>query len=170
MDKNKLLKLLIFIIAPLILLFLVIGFVLSSFFSTPQPDLIQVNSNQNTAPISNKKVNSVPPKLAQKDEKLQREIDALLPLFGMPSVPVFIKDEPITAGAFVQDGVAYNMCDDRKPTIIVKKAFYEKANQKQLVNILKHELVHAWFCRLDIQAGHDERFRKKFKEVGGFGN
>lgn len=170
MDKNKILKLLLFIIAPLILLLLVIGLVLSSFFSLPKTDLVEVKTEKNTTQISNKKTNSNPTKEAIKDEKLQREIDALLPLFGMPSVPVFIKDEPITAGAFVQDGVAYNICEDRKPTIFVKKAFYEKANQKQLVNILKHELVHAWFCRLDIKADHDERFRKKFKEVGGFGN
>ncbi len=90
----------------------------------------------------------------------------------MPSVPIFIKDEPITKnGTNTERGVAYTVCENyENPTIFVKKVFYQKANRKQRVNILKHELTHAWFCRKRISAGHDAGFREKFKHVGGFGN
>lgn len=54
--------------------------------------------------------------------------------------------------------------------IYMKKVFYEKNNQKQIVNILKHELTHAWQCRRGGMRGHDAEFRKKFTEAGGFGN
>ncbi|HVE55833.1 MAG TPA: SprT-like domain-containing protein [Pyrinomonadaceae bacterium] len=105
--------------------------------------------------------------------KLQTETNALLPLFGkMPPVPVFLKDEIINKqGSNTERGVAYAACENKnQPTIFVKKVFFEKANRKQLVNILKHELTHAYFCRQGIQEGHDANFRKKFTEVGGFGN
>ena len=90
----------------------------------------------------------------------------------MPPVPVFIKDEPVLkTGSETQRGVAYTVCGlADKPVIYLKKAFYQRANQIQLTNILKHELVHAWFCRQGLRVGHDERFRKKFAEVGGIGN
>ncbi len=169
MAKNKILKLLLFIFVPLLLLSLIVLLWMRNSNPTPPTDAGKVDESNQSNQSSNKATSSLDKKV-EKDAKLQREVDALLPLFGMPSVAVFIKDEPIIAGAFVQAGVAYNICDDRKPTIIVKKAFYEKANQKQLVNILKHELVHAWFCRLDVKAEHGERFRTKFREVGGFGN
>lgn len=109
----------------------------------------------------------------ERSAKLQTETDALLPLFGkMPPVPVFLKDEIINKqGSNIERGVAYTACENKnQPTIFVKKVFFEKANKKQLVNILKHELTHAYFCRQEVQEGHDARFRKKFTEVGGFGN
>ena len=105
--------------------------------------------------------------------KLQKETDALLQLFDkMPQVPVFLKNEIINKeGSNTERGVAYTTCENKnQPTIFVKKVFYENANGKQLVNILKHELTHAWQCRQETMWGHDERFRRKFKEVGGFGN
>lgn len=105
--------------------------------------------------------------------KLQAEADALLPLFDkMLSVPIFLRNEIINKeGSNTERGVAYTICENKnQPTIFVKKVFYEKANRKQLVNILKHELTHAWQCRQEIMWGHDPRFRKKFKEVGGIGN
>ena len=109
----------------------------------------------------------------ERSAKLQTETDALLPLFGkMPPVPAFLKDEIINKeGSSTERGVAYTACENKnQPTIFVKKVFFEKANKKQLVNILKHELTHAYFCRQGIQAGHDAKFRKKFTEVGGIGN
>ena len=109
----------------------------------------------------------------ERSAKLQTETDALLPLFGkMPQVPVFLKDEIINKqGSSTERGVAYTACENKnQPTIFVKKVFYEKTNRKQLVNILKHELTHAYFCRQGVQEGHDANFRKKFTEVGGFGN
>ncbi len=107
------------------------------------------------------------------DENLQAETDALLSLFDqMPSVRIKIKEEPIlSSGTNTERGVAYTNCENHGfPTIFVKKIFYQKANRKQLTNILKHELTHAWLCRQQLMAGHDERFREKFTQVGGFGN
>jgi hypothetical protein len=109
----------------------------------------------------------------ERDAKLQAETDALLPLFDkMPPVPVYLKDEPILkSGANTERGLAYTDCyGQARPAIFVKKIFYQKNNRKQLVNALKHELTHAWLCRQGIMSGHDERFRRKFKEVGGIGN
>jgi hypothetical protein len=109
----------------------------------------------------------------ERSDKLQAASDALLTLFDrMPSVPIYLKDEPILkTGASTEKGVGYTHCDGGEiPSIFIKKAFYQKANQKQLVNILKHELTHAWLCRQRLMSGHDERFREKFKQVGGFGN
>ena len=107
------------------------------------------------------------------DKKLQAETDALLPLFdSMPPVPIYLKDAPILkSGTNVETGMAYTHCYNREfPFILVKKSYYQKVNRKQLINALKHELTHAWLCRQHIMSGHDERFRQKFKQVGGFGN
>lgn len=109
----------------------------------------------------------------ERDDNLQSDADALLPLFdGMASVPVYLRDEPILkSGTNTERGVAYTQCEDHRfPSIFVKKAFYQKTNRKQLTNILKHELTHAWQCRQQVMWGHDAGFRQKFKEVGGFGN
>ncbi len=109
----------------------------------------------------------------ERDKNLQAESDALLPLFdNMPPVPVYLKDEPILkAGTNTEKGSAYTHCyESEKPAIFVKKIFYQKANRNRLVNALKHELTHAWLCRKRQMSGHDEQFRRKFKQVGGFGN
>jgi hypothetical protein len=108
------------------------------------------------------------------DENLQAETDALLPLFDqMPKVPVYLTEEPILkSGTNTETGAAYTHCYPREfPIVFVKKVFYQKANRIQLVNALKHELTHAWLCRQGLMsAGHNELFRRKFTEVGGFGN
>jgi hypothetical protein len=107
------------------------------------------------------------------DAKLQAEADALLHFFDrMPPVPVRLKDEPVLkSGTNVETGLAYTHCfEQERPAIFIKKSFYEKSSRKYLINILKHELTHAWLCRQRAMNGHDERFRKKFKEIGGFGN
>jgi hypothetical protein len=107
------------------------------------------------------------------DPNLQSFADALLPLFEkMPPVPVFVEDAPVVeTGSSIERGVAFTECESSEnPAIFVKKAFYEKANRKQLGNIIKHELTHAWLCRQNLMAGHDELFRRKFESVGGFGN
>jgi hypothetical protein len=109
-----------------------------------------------------------------RDKKLQAEADALLFLFDkMPPVPVYLKDEPILkSGTNTEKGAAYTQCSTQAaPTIYVKKIFYQKTNRKQLVNLLKHELTHAWLCRQRVMSvGHDAAFREKFTQVGGFGN
>jgi hypothetical protein len=113
------------------------------------------------------------PEVYERDDRLQEETDALLPLFdNMPPVKVFLNNEPIVkSGTNTERGVAYTDCaKNENPTIFVKKAFYLNANQKQVVNILKHELTHAFFCRQGQMWGHDEQFRRKFEAVGGFGN
>lgn len=137
--------------------------------------VVNISGNQTAANNSQnqtvKKV--VPEEKFERDEKLQAEADALLPLFDkMASVPVYVKDEAILKGGTnTEKGIAYTDCKDHKtPTIFVKKNFYRKTNRKQIVNMLKHELTHAWLCRQEIMWGHDERFYKKFRQIGGFGN
>jgi hypothetical protein len=132
-----------------------------------------VSQNQTVqANVSDEKV--VPVEKFERDGKLQTDADALLPLFDkMPPVPVYLKDELIIkTGSNVEKGVAYTDCDKNViPTIFFKKVFYRKANKKQLTNILKHELTHAWLCRQQLMSvGHGAMFQKKFKQVGGFGN
>ncbi len=114
-----------------------------------------------------------PEKQHRRDFKLQGQTDRLVKLFGeMPLVPVYLSDEIINKeGTNTERGVAYTTCSKKdKPEIFVKNVFYEKANQKQLVNILKHELTHAWQCHQDLTWGHHEQFYKKFRSVGGIGN
>lgn len=108
-----------------------------------------------------------------RDENLQAESDALLSLFDdMPPVPVYLTDEPfLESGTNTEKGSAYTHCYGHEhPTIFVKKIFYQKANRKQLVNLLKHEMTHAWLCRQRLMSGHDANFRRKFSEIGGVGN
>jgi hypothetical protein len=137
--------------------------------STNKPDdtpISKLNPTTNKPnPIWNEKV--------EKDAKLQSRADLLLRLFDkMPQVPVFIKDEPILeTGTNTERGLAYTICEPGdKPTIFIKKVFYLKKNEKQITNVLKHELTHAYFCRQGVQVGHDDRWRKKFESIGGFGN
>jgi hypothetical protein len=113
------------------------------------------------------------PENYQRNENLQAEADSLLELFDkMPAVPVFLKDEPVIKnGTNSERGVGYTYCRaGGEPEIFIKKIFYETANSRQLTNILKHELTHAWLCRQGKMSGHDDNFRRKFTEVGGFGN
>ena len=109
----------------------------------------------------------------ERDFVLQARADALLSLFdAMPPVPVYVTERPIApAGDSTARGVAYTECAGHEtPSIVVKKSFYRKTNRRQVDNILKHELTHAWLCRQRLMSGHDERFRRKFEAVGGFGN
>lgn len=169
MLNSSMFKILLIIFAAFILLVSGILLVVYYFWKS---DTTEITSNKMPEQVVNASKTPVPKPKGVRDANLQRETDALLPLFDrMPSVPVYLVDEPIQKGSEGKDGgVAYNVCVSRNPTIYIKKAFYDKKNQKQIVNILKHELTHAYFCRQDIQAGHDERFRKKFTQVGGFGN
>jgi predicted SprT family Zn-dependent metalloprotease len=89
----------------------------------------------------------------------------------MPSVPIYLKDEPIIKnGTNTEKGLAYTICESNKPTIFIKKVFYQTKNQKQIDNVIKHELVHAYFCRQGVQVGHNKLWRDKFRSIGGFGN
>lgn len=110
----------------------------------------------------------------ERDRNLQAEADDLLGLFDkMASVPVLTKDElMLKSGTNIETSAAYTHCFGQEfPVIFVKKTFYRKANRKQLVNALKHELTHAWLCRRrQMSVGHGAEFRRKFTEVGGFGN
>ncbi len=143
------------------------------FVTTSETNQVTVVSNINTNLVSNIKLIQTPVQNVEKKAQLQTQADSLLKLFdNMPSVPLFTKDEPILkTGTNTERGLAYTICENKnQPTIFIKKAFYEKANQKQLTNILKHELTHAYFCRQGVQADHDPRWRKKFESIGGFGN
>jgi hypothetical protein len=129
----------------------------------------------NLSPVSEpfKGETAAPAESAEQDEKLQAEADALLSLFdNMPPVPVYLRDEPfLKAGTNTEKRAAYTHCYGHEvPAIYVKKIFYRQANRKQLVNLLKHELTHAWLCRQRRMSGHDAEFRRKFNEVGGVGN
>jgi SprT-like family len=166
------LKKLLFLIA-LLAIAIFTAAVIWNHFQTPPLVETQENSNSQTAQISNAKPEKPLEKKLERNSKLQAQTDSLLYLFDkIPSVPIYLKDEPIIKnGTNVEHGVAYTDCGKNKsPTIYIKKVFYEKANQKQLTNILKHELTHAWQCKKSIMSGHDAEFRKKFTEVGGFGN
>lgn len=114
------------------------------------------------------------PTAFEQDETLQAEANALLSLFdNMPSVPVYLKNEPILkAGTNTETALAYTHCySQESPSIFVKKAFYQNNNKKWLTNVLKHELTHAWLCRQRLMSvGHDDNFRRKFSQIGGFGN
>ena len=172
MAKNNILKLLLFVVVPLILLFGVVSLILLYSAPTPQISEVDVVANETSNQVSNNKI--VSENKFESDKKLQAETDSLLTLFdkNMRTVPVFVRDEPILkTGTESQQRVAYTICENKtNPTIFVKKVFYREANNIQLTNILKHELTHAYFCRQGIQAGHDARFRQKFTAVGGFGN
>lgn len=154
----------------LLILFVLLVVMIFSCKSSPQANIEIINENKTTptpSPSATLKLDY------ETNAKLQLQTNSLLKLFGnMPKVPVYIKDEPIIkTGSETQKGVAYTTCENKKdPTIFVKKVFYLKTNDKQLTNSLKHELVHAWFCRQGEIIGHNERFRQKFKEIGGFGN
>jgi hypothetical protein len=175
---SKVSKLLI--ISAAVLLILAVAFSIKYFFFTSTENSqseVAVNANQSLTnktdsfPIN--KPNAIWSDKIEKDSKLQTQADSLLNLFDkMPQVPVFLKDEPILkTGNEIERGLAYTICEpNNKPTIFIKKVFYQKNNQKQIVNILKHELTHAYFCRQGVQVGHDERWRKKFESIGGFGN
>jgi hypothetical protein len=131
--------------------------------------LLVVPANQPIVPFT-------PPAPAiafEQNFELQTAADALLPLFeNMPPVAVYVTDAPVLkTGSSIENGVAYTDCAGHtRPTIFIKRDFFVKTNQKQLTNILKHELTHAWLCRQQLMAGHDAAFQRKFKEVGGFGN
>jgi hypothetical protein len=140
-----------------------------------KPGELPVNSGvmaAGNATVSNSNGSLLARKKAETNEKLQAKSDSLLPLFDhMLSVPVYLVDEPvIDKGNSTERSAAYTICENKdQPTIFVKKVFYEKWNETVITNILKHELTHAWFCRQEVRAEHDERFRKKFAGVGGFG-
>jgi SprT-like family len=178
MSKSGLFKLII--IFATTLLILAVAFSIKYFFSTSS-ETAQVEVVANSTQTSTNKTNNLPinkPNSAQntkveKDLVLQKQADLLLNFFDkMPAVPVFVKDEPILQnGTNTERGLAYTTCENQNvPTIFIKKVFYQKKNQKQITNILKHELTHAYFCRQGVQVGHDERWRKKFESIGGFGN
>jgi hypothetical protein len=172
MRNSTVFKLLI--LSATVLFILAVGFSIRLFFNSVENIQTEVVSNANisnqvaantTNPILNDKVTKV--------TQLQAKADTLLNLFdNMPPVPFYLKDEPILkTGTNTERGLAYTICEAaNKPTIFIKKVFYQKANQKQIDNVVKHELVHAWFCRKGTQVGHDEQFRKKFESIGGFGN
>ncbi len=162
----------LFLIA-LLAIAIVTAAVIWSYFQTPSTVQTQANSNIQPNRVANASSSNPLDKKLERNSNLQSQTDSLLYLFDkIQSVPIYLKDEPIIRnGTNVERGVAYTSCEkDKKPIIYIKKVFYEKANQKQLTNILKHELTHAWQCKRGIMSGHDPEFRKKFTEVGGFGN
>ncbi len=178
MNSNRLFKLLI-IFATALLILAVAYSIKYFFFTSSENNQVEITSNINQS--STNKTNNIPINKptqisntkVEKDLVLQKQSDSLLNLFDkMPSVPVFIKDEPILQnGTNTERGLGYTTCENKNvPTIFIKKVFYQKQNQKQITNILKHELTHAYFCRQGFQVGHDERWRKKFESIGGFGN
>ena len=135
MDKNKIFRLLLFIFAPLI--FLILVAVIWFWKSEPTPQPISDNTANKTIENVSNKISPTPQIKGIKDEKLQRQTDALVPLFGnFQSVPVFVVDEPVNhSKAGAEPGVAYADCDRKNvPTIYVKKEFYQKANSWLLGN------------------------------------
>jgi SprT-like family len=173
MTKPLILKLLLIIfgiVAVIIMVLISVKYFVSNSLETAP---IEVVTNTNSANVSVNKPNTIWNNQVEKNSQLQAKADTFLNLFdNMPTVPFYLKDEPILkTGTNTERGLAYTICEpNNKPTIFIKKVFYQKANQKQLNNVVKHELVHAWFCRKGVQVGHDEQFRKKFESIDGFGN
>ena len=159
------------IVISVIVICLLIGGTILLYNSLPQATNPPAANTISPTPA---KTVAAPVKKFEKSKKLQAESDALLPLFDkMPFVPVYLSDELIEKeGSNIEKGVAYTTCESsQSPEIMMKKSFFQKANHKQLINILKHELTHAWLCRQNkMSVGHGEPFQKKFKQVGGFGN
>lgn len=152
-----------------------VAFLIKQYYLSSSEEIqIEVVSNANVSnQVSANKPNSILSEKVTKVADLQAKADTFLHLFdNMPTVPFYLKDEPILkTGTNTERGLAYTICEpNNKPTIFIKKVFYQKANLRQLNNVVKHELVHAWFCRKGVQVGHDEQFRKKFESIGGFGN
>ncbi len=134
-------------------------------------DSTNTNSKPKISPNNNN--NAIIRTKLTKHQILQKQADSLLILFDkIPSVPVYLTDEAILKqGNNVERGLAYTKCiESGDPKIFIKDQFYKTKNQKQITNILKHELTHAWQCHHGIMTGHDNEFREKFKSVGGFGN
>lgn len=169
MQRSSIFKIIIFVFAAFVLLVSGVVFIYYFFLNTHTAEL---NSNKTPEHITNVVKTPSPKPKGERNSKLQSDLDSLLPLFDkMRSVPIYLTNELIQKGEEGKEGgVAYNVCERDNPTIFMKRAFYDKGNRKQIVNILKHELTHAYFCRQGIQAGHDARFREKFTQVGGFGN
>ncbi len=173
MSKTNLFK---FIIIAFAVICLIIGTVfLTMRYVFPSPEIVRVEVGANSVAnrVSADKILPIRNDKIEKDARLQTQADSLLNLFdNMPSVPVFIKDEPILkTGTNTERGLGYTTCENKNtPTVYIKKVFYQKKNQKQIINILKHELTHAYFCRQGLQVDHDSRWRKKFESIGGFGN
>jgi hypothetical protein len=72
----------------------------------------------------------------EREDNLQAEADALLLLFDdMPSVAVYLKDEPILrSGTNTRRGVAYTHCQGNElPSIFVKKFFIKKTTGNNLL-------------------------------------
>lgn len=167
-----------FIIIAIALLILVVAFLLKMYvFTTSENNQAEVvsnsiNTNVNKILFSSNKPDPIWNEKVSKDFELQKKADSFLYLLDkMPQVPVFLKDEPILKqGTNTEKGLAYTICESNQPTIFVKKIFYQQKNFKQIDNVLKHELVHAYFCRQGVQVGHDKLWRDKFKSIGGFGN
>jgi hypothetical protein len=165
----------IVILASVLVMSLLLIFLIRQYYPS-SPEYVQVEIVSNTN-VSNKvSINKPNPILNDKVTKvaeLQKKADTFLNLFdNMPTVPFYLKDEPILkTGTNTERGLAYTICEpNNNPTIFIKKVFYQKANSKQINNVVKHELVHAWFCRKGVQVGHDAQFRRKFESIGGFGN
>jgi hypothetical protein len=168
------------IICAIALLLLAVAFSVKYFFFTSSENnqtenvynTNSVSSNVNKILVSSNKPDPIWNDKVSKDFELQKKADSFLYLLDkMPQVPVFLKDEPILKnGTNTEKGLAYTICESDKPTIFIKKDFYQQKNIKQLDNVLKHELVHAYFCRQGVQVGHDKLWRDKFTSIGGFGN
>jgi hypothetical protein len=164
------------IIFAIVISLLAVAFLLKTYYfptsETNQVEVVSNSSNVNKIIIANNKPNPIWNDKVSKDSELQKKSDSFLYLLDkMPSVPIYLKDEPILkTGTNTEKGLAYTICESNKPTIFIKKVFYQTKNQKQIDNVIKHELVHAYFCRQGVQVGHDKLWRDKFKSIGGFGN
>jgi hypothetical protein len=173
MSKTNLFKFIIIAFAVICLLIGTVFLTMRYVFPSPETARVEIAANSVANQVSADKTLPIRNDKIEKDARLQTQADSLLNLFDkMPSVPVFVKDEPILkTGTNTERGLGYTTCENKNvPVVYIKKVFYQKKNQKQIINILKHELTHAYFCRQGLQVDHDSRWRKKFESIGGFGN
>jgi len=101
-------------------------------------------------------------------EVLQNTVNLLTqsPDFQIPAVKVCVRHDPY----FNQEGAIAFWAGWKTGEMVIRPDHMEKATFSQLVDTLKHELVHAWVSwnKLDrsVAKGHGEPFIRKAIELG----
>jgi hypothetical protein len=106
------------------------------------------------------------------EELLQSLVDTLLPIFEIPHVIVRVaNDRSFRTPDVVAFWGGWRRRTARKPIgeMVVRSAHYDGAKVPELINTLKHELIHAWVdwynLEREIAGGHGEPFIKKAIEL-----
>src|SRR5436190_24242028 len=95
------------------------------------------------------------------DTDIQRIADSQLHLFsGLPRLITYLSDVPLN------DGKYWARChvgskDGKKWSVIeMKSDYYNKVPRVDIVQVIQHELIHAWLFWRGIPCGHNEAFNE----------